>query len=102
MDCHVLISCYYDMRNRLPEAFDVGLGQTANIFLFHWGWAAVIPGRDAPQDQGHHVLRGIGMLQSPVDGVGEADHLAVGGVGLLPGSIVLRHLAEDLGQQVLI
>lgn len=88
------------MRNRLTEAFKTRFGWAAERFRFSWGRTAVVPCGGPPQDQGHNVLRLVGMLQPPVDGVGQADHLTRRGVGLFSGTVMLRHLAGHLVHQL--
>ena len=88
------------MRNRPSEAFEVRFGQTGRCVIFSWGGTAVVPGGDALQDQGHHILRFVRVLQATVDGVGQADNLAGGAVGLLGRGVVLRYLTAHFSQQV--
>lgn len=78
------------MRNRLTEGLKVHLGWAVEGFRFSWGGAAVIPGGDALQDQGYNILRLVGMLQSPIDGVGQADSVRRGGIGFFGGGVMLR------------
>ena len=88
------------MRNRLTEAFEIHFGWAVEGFRFSWGGTAVVPCGGPLQNQGHNVLWLVGMLQPPVDGVGQADHLAGRGVGLFRGVVMFRHLAEHLVHQL--
>lgn len=87
------------MRNHLPDAVPIHIQRV--VFSFRWNscGAAVIAGRGTLQNKGDQFLRVVWVLQSTVDGVGQADHFFGGLIGLLAGSIVFRYLMCDILQQ---
>ena len=88
--CHRVLRSDGDIFYRLRIGFfsyqTLGIRRGCRCFK------AGVPCGDAPQDQGHHVLRVFRPLQPPVDGVGQADGVLRGSVSALCRRRVLRRL----------